>query len=322
MSTKTQDLAPLPAHPASLTRCRARATHEALALADARVAWGGFCPRLRSLGGPHFFVIGETGSGKTILLKLLMYSVLSDKEYDLRYRSLVFDPKGEFLPFLARCGVPSHAIILTNPLDARCSAWDISADITDRADASALAEAIVPTTSPSGDALQGDHLFWNQASNQVVRPVIDGFNARCPGAWDLRDVVLACMNAQHLQTILSLTYAGSCTAKQFLLADKKLAGNILATLAAVMSPLELVANLWHHASSRFSIRDWASGSGVLLLSGSKEHAEITRVANNMLVRSAIQMVLSKPEDKSGDYTWFFLDELRQAGRFPNFSSLL
>jgi type IV secretory pathway TraG/TraD family ATPase VirD4 len=322
MSATEGHLAPLPAHPAMLAQWRASDAEQAKALLNARVAWGGLCPPLKKLGGPHFFIIGETGSGKSNLLKLLMYSVLSDSIFDLRYRALVFDPKSEFIPFLVRCGIPEHAIILTNPFDARSAAWDISADVTNPADAEAFAASIAPRApiGSVGDVRQQD--FWNNAANQILRYVVDGLNVHCPGAWDLRDVVLTCMDQRYLKSILKLTYAGQRAAQNYLFGDKRLADSVLATLDATLAPLELVANLWHHARSRFSIRRWVNGSGVLLLSGDPAHADTCASANNLMVRWAIQSLLSKPEDANGDYTWFFLDELREAGRFPRFSSLM
>jgi len=322
MTAESSNLAPRPAHPAMTCTLRAAQPALAKAMLEHRINWGGLRPRLSALGGPHFLLMGETGSGKSVLMKLMMRTVLGDDGYDLRYRSLVFDPKGEFIPFLRRCGVPDRATILTNPFDARSAAWDIAADITNEADSVAVAEAIAPRKADRDNPVSGENVFWNNAANQIIRYVIDGFNQTCPGAWDLRDVVLACMDRDYLRAVLPLTYAGERASKNFLEGDQRLADSVHATLDALLAPVELIANMWTAASTRFSIKQWARGGGVLVLSADPAHEETCTTANNLLIRAAIQAILSKPEDTTGDYTWFFLDELREAGRFPRFSSLM
>ena len=75
-----------------------------------------------------------------------MRSVLpiDDNRYSMRYRSLVYDPKSDMLPYLGDIGFdPERSVILTNPFDSRSACWDISADVATDADARSFAEVVI-----------------------------------------------------------------------------------------------------------------------------------------------------------------------------------
>ena len=111
-------------HPALDSKHRALQSQHHEDIPSTIVRWA--CRRVHlSNLSPHYLLIGTPGSGKTNLLKILMNSVLPDTEYGLRFRSLVYDPKTEFYPFLTRMGIPKEQIIVVNPFDARSSAWNL-----------------------------------------------------------------------------------------------------------------------------------------------------------------------------------------------------
>jgi hypothetical protein len=73
----------------------------------------------------HFSIIGETGSGKTATLRMLMKSVLGRAGQGVRM--VLFDPKCQFVPIVAglAVGVP---IDIAHIGDARTVAWDMQRD--------------------------------------------------------------------------------------------------------------------------------------------------------------------------------------------------
>ena len=93
----------------------------------------------------HFLALGSSGSGKTVTIKLLMKSVLprvlvpgSD------VRALVYDAKTDVLPSLRGMGVPEERLLIMNPLDKRCVAWDMAKDITNPFFMDQVAATLIP----------------------------------------------------------------------------------------------------------------------------------------------------------------------------------
>lgn len=279
-------------------------------------------PRLDNLQ-PHFLIQGMTGSGKTTVMKMLMHSVLPDQLakpgecYDLMYRSLIYDAKNDLLPFLYRMGLSEEReIILTNPFDCRSSAWDVAADVTNPADAESFAAIVVTADQSNPDQ------FWEFAAREIVAGSVRGLIAAAPGRWDLRDLVHVTADDYLLGQILEKSNAGHRAAARYLQGDKRLGGSVLATLQRHLAPYRLIAALWERASSAFSFRRWRSGTGVVLVGNHYRHSDAIARVNNLLVRSAVEAVMDVPGEVEDDLTFFFLDELRYAGRFPGFAQLL
>src|SRR5262245_56863377 len=91
----------------------------------------------------HLAFVGATGSGKTILQRLLMQSVLPKVGDGLQQRALIYDAKQDIISLLA--GMQVHAPVHSlNPLDNRSVAWDIAADITSPAAALQAASLLIP----------------------------------------------------------------------------------------------------------------------------------------------------------------------------------
>lgn len=279
-------------------------------------------PKLRKLQ-PHFLIQGMTGSGKTTVMKMLMHSILPDQlasareKYDLTYRALIYDAKNDLLPFLYRMGLTEkRQVILTNPFDRRSSAWDVAADVTNAADAESFAAIIVTSEESSSDQ------FWEFAAREVVAGVIHGLIAAAPGNWGLRDLVHIAADDHLLEQILQKSSPGQRVIARYLKADTRLSGSVLATLQRHVAPYRLIAALWERADTTFNFRAWRNRSGVILVGNHYRHTDAIARVNNLLVRSAVEAVMDLPDEEEDDLTFFFLDELRYAGRFPGFAQLL
>jgi hypothetical protein len=79
----------------------------------------------------HFLFVGTTGSGKSILQRLLMRDVLLGIRPGTDRRAFVFDAKGDMCAFLRRAEV-SCPVLSLNPFESRefAVAWDIAKDVT------------------------------------------------------------------------------------------------------------------------------------------------------------------------------------------------
>lgn len=268
---------------------------------------------------PHYLFMGATGSGKTTAMKLHMYSVFTppDHRFSMRYRGLIYDPKSDLLSFLARMGFTSDdSVILTNPFDRRSACWDIASDITSDADAQAFAEILVQD-NPGQE-------FWQTSTRDIVSSLVSGLNAEphTRKNWDLRDLVLIAGQQHLLEQVLERTDQGRGALADYFKGDTRLSGNIRATLRANLAAYRLIAAVWDHAKYSFTFTQWARGAGIVLIGDHYKYRDPMRRVNNLLVRYAIDNVMDRPGIEEQDLSWFYLDELKNAGKFPNFGTML
>ena len=96
----------------------------------------------------HFAFTGTTGSGKTLLMRLLQQSTLCHVGQGLGYRAIVYDAKQDAMPLLsAYCD--RYRLLTLNPFDDRGVAWDIGADVTEPRVALEMAFTLIPEASES-----------------------------------------------------------------------------------------------------------------------------------------------------------------------------
>ena len=274
--------------------------------------------------GTNLLKVGATGSGKSTAAKLLMQSVLRpvDGRFGLNFRSLVFDAKTDLIPFLASIHLTTDRhVILTNPFDLRCVAWDIADDVRSYLDAVTFAEILVPQT-------QGEeNPFWVAAIRDIVSATLHGLNQPDAGGkrrhWTFHQLIAVLDSSAELHEVLARTHPGRKALATYLdTPDPRLVGNVRASLNSRVAPHRLVAAAWKHSPQTFSMRAWAHGGGVLLVGNHYTHRATIERVNNLLLRFAINALLEQPGELMHPTTWLFLDELRQAGVFPDFNHLL
>ena len=176
---------------------------------------------------------------------------------------MIHDPKTEFLPIIAGIGIPQSSVIILNPFDDRACAWDLAKDLTRDRDANELANILLPE-KPGG---QGSNEFFDKAARRILSGVTRFFMRSAPGAWTLRDLVLA---AQHLElTTLLLSQDKKLKRSLQVLGSGDTVGNVMSTVAAYIGDgLETVAahSDYHiRAGRKFTLSEWLEGSYILML---------------------------------------------------------
>jgi len=83
----------------------------------------------------HFSIMGDTGSGKSVLITQILDQVRERGE-----PAIIYDPAMEFIPRYYRDGQD----LILNPLDARSPFWSPSDELTNPHDALAIAESLFP----------------------------------------------------------------------------------------------------------------------------------------------------------------------------------
>lgn len=82
----------------------------------------------------HFLIVGDTGSGKSTIIRQVLSQVATR-----RHSAIVYDPACEFVKQFYS---PDRGDVVLNPLDERCPYWNPSAELQRKAEAKALAVSL------------------------------------------------------------------------------------------------------------------------------------------------------------------------------------
>ncbi len=275
-----------------------------------RLFWGGLHLPL-TCGSQHFCLIGGPGAGKTTLMHAMMRSVLPGLRPGTNRRAVVYDAKRDNFAALLGMGIPEDRILIANPFDRRCAAWNMARDITDPAQAMEIATIFVPQRSHETQP------FFPEAARSLLGGVMEAFIHFAPAAqWTFRDVVLTLRSesrmkrvltqGRHTEHLIELYLSGTDTHR-----------DISATIENTMRRLAFIAAAWDHATVSFSLEQWIHSESILLLGSNPSLESTVQQLNNALLHRIFQLVLDGPEACFQDpppQTWILIDELRRAGR--------
>ncbi len=275
----------------------------------------------------HYLIAGASGSGKTLLMRLLMQSVFRQFGPDCNQRALVFDAKHENVSVLLGMKVRVPLTIL-NPFDERCRVWDLARDFDSPAGALKLARLFLPEDKTDHDS------FWRDSARGVLADLITAhIRALRDGLlqdWVLSDIVRALQSFDTIQAALAL-HPSTQGALRNIREERTLHG-ILATLDLVRREIQVLGALWDEPSRdparRFSLRQWMEGSGILVLGPTAVAEEVVNPLNRLVVEHVGQLILDAaevPHHSEGgppSRTWLFLDEFPRLGRMPRIENLL
>ena len=148
-----------------------------------------------SMASGHFVFVGATGSGKTLLQRLLLQSTLPEIGKQRRHRALLYDAKRDLPSMLAGMGLDAPVRLL-NPLDAGAVAWDMAADITSPSLAQQAALLLVPETRNDNNP------FFSRAARHLLSGIITSLLLRFPGKWTFRQVLLIARDPRRMERTL------------------------------------------------------------------------------------------------------------------------
>lgn len=306
---------------------------------DPGLYWGG--TKLPSdIASKHFVVMGNTGSGKTITMRLLMQSALravgskNNPHYRQGHRALVYDAKQEYLPLIAGLRL-SCPVVTLHPFDVRegergitSAAWDMAADITSPLSAQQVASILIP------DNPKESQPFFTKTARNLLRGVLIAFlykyqqekqkDLHAP-PWTFRDVLLAMRSREYMDAVLN-----SCPFTEDMTeytSDRRLYDNIRAGILTFLADYEPIAAAWHHAyqAGRYvSLHDWLQGEYVLVLGSHEASRSALDAINRVLFKRLTELILAQPTPTADipSRTWVFFDEVREAGKLDGLSRLL
>ena len=275
------------------------------------ISWGGV-QLPAGAENSHFLVVGTTGSGKSLTLGRLMREALEGTGTGEDKRALIYDAKTDVASFLATLSLAIPVVYL-NPFDKRSSQWDMSADITSPASALQVASIFVPEESGSSNR------YFTDTARDLLREVMMSFvSAGCE--WTLRDIMLAMRSKERLREVLERTPEGA-ELLTLHTGDSRAFQSVLSTARSRLAPLEPIAALWHRAKEKVSLRDWVRGGMVLVLGNDESARTAMDALNQVVFQRATELALKQPNSTTRR-TWFFLDEVREAGKLAGLSKLM
>ncbi len=252
----------------------------------------------------HFLILGATGSGKSVQFQLMMNDVLRQLELLPDQRVFITDPKGDVLPTLLARGLKPTVF---DPFDERSSAWDLAADIQNRAEAQQFAKALIPSAKSNMDS------FWENATRGVLAAVVNALAFYSPGRWNLRDVLLVMRSPEAITELLERRPETAYVWKN-IQGDERTRANLMASFTSLLQRYEVIAALEANAKKRFSIREWIRGSGGILVAPQHpRYREALSAIHRLLFDLIADESLSLP-DSDQRRTWLFLDEVRSLGK--------
>jgi len=257
-----------PEHPAT----RVPIELDQIAPTEFDIEWGGVRVPPDVLA-PHYACVGSSGSGKTLLMRLLMRPVLANLHFQ---RALVLDPKRELLPYLASLGLSPEQIVNMDPFATNSATWDMASDVRTPAQAKQLAEILAPIDQQARDPI------WSTVARRTVQIVILTFIERADRRWTLRDIVEACTDFDNLKSVLKATPQGRRHYASYYTKPKATAASMFSTTASKLEGFTELAALAEHAKYRVSLDKWARSRSVLVLVNDDEHAETLRPGQSHL----------------------------------------
>lgn len=251
----------------------------------------------RSREASHFLILGDTGSGKGMVLRQLLFQIQQRGE-----TAIVYDPHLEFTP---RFYDPDRGDVILNPLDERMPFWAPGNELKRDAEAATLAKSLFPDRRD-----QGNHFFLETprkifAHLLTLRPTAEEltFWLRHPIEIDRR------VKGTELAAMIDPT------------APSQRAG-VLSSLNLVADALRLLPPE-SETSTSWTAAEWATHRrGWIFLTSTNETREsilpLTSFWLDLLVLRLMTRGLTNAAEggPSEPPVWFVLDELSSLQRLP------
>ncbi|WP_434717140.1 type IV secretion system DNA-binding domain-containing protein [Paraburkholderia sp. A2RO-4L] len=250
----------------------------------------------RSAEPYHFFVVGSTGSGKSVAITNLMDHI--EARGDI---ALVVDSGGGFT---SRYFTPGRDHIV-NPFDDRCAPWSPTAELAGPWDAEALAKSMIP------DGV-GDSKEWNGYAQTFVTSVMRRLSEK--GRMSIKDL-LYYVQAASLEELTPLL-AGTPAAAQ-LVSDKTF-GSIRTIAANYLATYAYLSDNENPFSVAKFIR--AEKPGFLFLSYRDDQLDSLRNMISCVLDVAARTILALPESQTRR-VWLIIDEFASIGKVQSIEAV-
>jgi hypothetical protein len=243
----------------------------------------------------NVFVVGAVGTGKTLIIKGYLASLLPCVYKYPKWRAVVVDPKGDLAETVS-AAVPRHKIQLLNFGSADTLVWDVAKDTGGKA------TAIQQITHQLIEVQEETQPFFTQAARAILQAVMLALSLQAPGVWRFPDVFFVLRSLKRTEVILSLRQATREVFDTYA-ANPRVMNDVFATLVARLADFSPIAAIWSHAQHEhpertFSISDFVRGNSVLLIQMQARASVSQGVLFGLILESLTQELLDQETGQS------------------------
>jgi type IV secretory pathway TraG/TraD family ATPase VirD4 len=243
----------------------------------------------------HFLIMGDTGSGKSALIRQMLMQLTRDQQ-----TVIVYDPAREYAE---RFYSPERGDIILNPLDARAPYWNPGDELQHEAEARTIAESVFPDQP-------NEPPFFTQTPRKIFAQML---RARM----DAHQMVEMMCDGEALNRLV----VGTETASMISQAAPSQREGVRASLNLIADALRLLKTK-EEASSTWAAREWAGKrrGWIFLTSRPELRAPLQPLLSLWL--DLLVLRLLNQESGPARPVWFVLDELASLRKLPQLATAL
>jgi hypothetical protein len=243
----------------------------------------------------HFLLMGDTGSGKSALMRQILWQLTKQQE-----TAIVYDPAREYVE---RFYNPERGDIILNPLDARAPYWNPGDELDHEAEARTIAESVFPDQPHEPP-------FFTQTPRKI-------FAAMLRAGMDAGQMVETMCDGDALNRLVEGTEMASMISQ----AAPSQREGVRASLNLVADALRLLKTK-EEATTSWTAREWATKrTGWIFLTSTPElRAPLQPLLSVWL--DLLVLRLMNTESGPQRRVWFVFDELGSLQKLPQLSTAL
>jgi Type IV secretion-system coupling protein DNA-binding domain len=246
----------------------------------------------------HILAIGDTGSGKTSVIRQLAYRVQERDEC-----AIIYDPAGEFIRQFYN---ETRGDIVLNPQDARMPYWNPAEEVDDEPEALALAESFYQP-----DQVQNQ--FFVDSPQKIFAYLISQQPKPRP-----EDLVQWMSSKHEIEMKLKDTEHAVLVDQT---AGPQRAG-VLSSLNKIATTLRMLPTVADHPVSEWTAKAWSEHRrGWIFLTSTTTTRKAIRPLHCVWLDMLVMHLLStrRPDQKR---VWFLIDELASLQKLPQLHTAL
>ncbi len=245
----------------------------------------------------HIALIGDTGTGKSTLIRQFLQQVSERNE-----SAIVYDPACEFVQ---RFYDSSRGDVVLNPLDLRCPYWGPAEELRRKAEAKAIAASLYqPTNDKKGE-------FFTETPQKLFAHLLTfGPTPQQLVEW--------MSNPDEIDRRVKGTELEQIIAKG---AQQQRAG-VLASLGLIADSLRMLPTKEQTGGRTWSATRWSEKrEGWIFITSQATEREALRPLHSLWIDLLVLRLLTSPTEEQRP-VWFVLDELASLQRLPQLSTAL
>ena len=245
----------------------------------------------------HMQIMGDTGSGKSTLIKQLLQQIEDRGEV-----AIVYDPAGEFTERFMR---KQRGDYILNPLDLRMPYWTPASELRTPAEARTIAASLYQSTEEKKNE------FFTQTPQKIFAHLLKYKPSP-------EELVHWMSNEDEIDRRVQGTELAAMIAK----GAQQQRNGVLGSLGLVADSLRLLPTKEQAKGREWCATDWAvERKGWIFLTSTEAEQEALRPLHSLWIDLLILRLLTKPKPGQKP-VWLVIDELASLQRLPQFHTAL